>query len=42
MNSRVRELLSEITKLEDELRKTLSEQQSSIFFEINGKRIEFE
>jgi hypothetical protein len=42
MNNRVSELLSEITKLEDELRTALSEQQSSMFFEINGKRIEFQ
>lgn len=42
MNNRVSELLSEITKLEDELRTALSEQQSSMFFEINGKRVEFQ
>lgn len=42
MNDRVNELLSQITKLEDELRVALSEQPSSIFFEIKGKRIEFE
>lgn len=42
MNARIQELLDEITKLEDELRTTLSEQQSSMFFEINGKRIEFQ
>lgn len=42
MNDRVRELLDEITKLEDELRSALGEQQSNIFFQIKGKRIEFE
>ena len=42
MNERVNELLSQITKLEDELREALSEQPSSIFFQIKGKRIEFE
>lgn len=42
MNDRVNEILSQITKLEDELRETLSEQQSSIFFQIKDKRIEFE
>lgn len=42
MNDRIRELLDEITKLEDELRTALSEQQTSMFFQIKGKRIEFE
>ncbi len=42
MNNRVQELLMEITALEDELRTALSEQQTSIFFQIKGKRVEFE
>jgi len=42
MNDKIRELLDEITKLEDELRTALSEQQSGMFFQIKGKRIEFE
>ena len=42
MDDRIRELLDQITKLEDELRIALSEQPSSIFFQIKGKRIEFE
>ena len=42
MNDRIRELLDEITALEDELRTTLSQQQSSMFFQIKGKRVEFE
>ncbi len=42
MNDRIRELLSEINRLEDELRTTLNQQQSSILFQINGKKIEFE
>ncbi|MGB4813354.1 MAG: hypothetical protein WBP13_12855 [Methylophilaceae bacterium] len=42
MNDRVEQLLSQISTLEDELRTTLSEQQSSIYFQIKGKRIEFE
>lgn len=41
MNDRVNDLLNQITKLEDELRLALSEQPSSIFFQIKGKRIEF-
>ena len=42
MNDRIRELLDQITKLEDELRIALRAQPSTIFFQINGKRIEFE
>ena len=42
MDERIKELLNQITMLEDELRTTLSEQQSSIFFQIKGKRVEFE
>ena len=42
MSDRVSELLDQITKLEDELRTALSEQPSSIFFKIKGKRVEFE
>jgi len=35
-------LLNEITKLRDELRTALGKQQTSMFFQIKGKRIEFE
>lgn len=42
MNDRIRELLNEIDQLEDELRLALSQQQSSILFHINGKKVEFE
>jgi hypothetical protein len=42
MSNKVSELLTQITRLEDELRVALSEQPSSIFFQINGKRIKFE
>lgn len=42
MNNRISELLNEITKLEDELRTALGEQQTSMFFQIKGKRVEFE
>jgi hypothetical protein len=42
MNDRIRQLLAQITALEDELRVALSEQQSSVFFQIQGKRIKFE
>jgi hypothetical protein len=42
MNSRVQQLLDQITVLEDELRIALAEQNSTIHFQIQGKRIEFE
>ena len=42
MNERIRELLSQISVLEDELQTTLNEQQHRMFFQIKGKRIEFE
>lgn len=42
MNDRVQQLLNQITELEDELRNALNEQQSSIYFQIKGKRVEFE
>ena len=42
MNDRIRELLSEINRLEDELRTTLDQQQSNILFHMNGKKVEFE
>lgn len=42
MNHRIEELLKQITVLEDELRTAISEQQSSIHFQVKGRRIEFE
>ena len=42
MNDHVKNLLNQITALEDELRTALNEQQSTIFFQIKGKRVEFE
>jgi hypothetical protein len=42
MDSRIQQLLDQITALEDDLRVALSEQQSSMFFQIKGKRVEFE
>lgn len=42
MDMRIQQLLTQITALEDELRTALSEQQSSVFFQIKGKRVEFE
>ena len=42
MDNRIQQLLNQITVLEDELRTVLSQQQSSLFFQIKGKRVEFE
>jgi hypothetical protein len=42
MNEKIRTLLDQITALEDELRTSLHEQESSVLFQIKGKRIEFE
>lgn len=42
MNNNIQQLLDQITALEDELRTALREQPSSIFFQIKGKRVEFE
>lgn len=42
MNDRIQQLLDQMTALEDDLRAALSEQPSSIFFQIKGKRVEFE
>jgi hypothetical protein len=42
MNDRIHHLLAQITVLEDELRTAVHEQESRIFFQIKGKRIEFE
>lgn len=42
MNDQVRQLLARISELDDELRTALHAQESRMFFEIKGKRIEFE
>lgn len=42
MNGRIQQILSEISALEDDLRTALNEQQSTMFFQIKGKRVEFE
>ncbi len=42
MNDRIRSLLSQMRALEDEMAAALQEQQHKMFFEIRGKRIEFE
>lgn len=42
MNERISDLLAQIATLEDELRSTLHEQEERMFFELKGKRVEFE
>jgi len=42
MDTRIRDLLHQITALEDELRTALHERESRVHFTIRGKRIEFE
>lgn len=42
MNERIRELLGQITTLEDDLRAALHEQEERVAFQIKGKRVEFE
>jgi hypothetical protein len=42
MNERISNLLAQMAALEDELRSALHTQESSIFFQIKGKRVEFE
>ncbi len=42
MNDKIRQLLGQITVLEDELRTALHGQETRMFFQINGKRVEFE
>ncbi len=42
MNDKIRQLLDQMSALEDELRTALHEREEPIFFKIEGKRIEFE
>ncbi|MBC7499561.1 MAG: hypothetical protein H7315_03545 [Herminiimonas sp.] len=42
MNEKIRTILNDIIALEDELATTLREQQSKIFFEVDGKRAHFD
>jgi hypothetical protein len=42
MNDRIRNLLNQMTALEDEMRTALQDQETRMFFEIKGRRIEFE
>jgi len=42
MNERIRDLLAQISALEDELRTTLHEREQQAAYTIHGKRVEFE
>ncbi len=42
MNEKIRHILGQITALEDELRESLHEQEHTLFYQIKGKRVEFE
>jgi len=41
-NARIQQILEQISKLEEELHAAINEQQTSMFFQIKGKRIEFQ
>jgi hypothetical protein len=41
-NTRVQQILDQISTLEEELHAAINEQQTTMFFQIKGKRIEFE
>jgi hypothetical protein len=42
MNERITQLLAQMAALEDELRSAVHDQESRVFFSIQGKRVEFE
>ena len=42
MNDRIAQLLAQMTTLEEDLRTAVQEQESKMFFQIKGKRVEFE
>jgi len=42
LNPKIKELLGQITTLEDELRAALREQETQLFYQFKGKRVEFE
>lgn len=42
MNERINQILAQMAGLEDELRTALHEQETRMFFQIKGKRVEFE
>ena len=42
MNERISHILAQMAALEDELRSAVHDQESRMFFQIKGKRVEFE
>ena len=42
MNEKIHQLLDQISALEDDLLKAVQEQEASMLFKINGKKVEFE
>jgi hypothetical protein len=42
MNERISQILAQMAALEDDLRTAVQEQESKMFFQIKGKRVEFE
>lgn len=42
MNEKINRILGQMAELEDELRSAVQEQESRMFFQIKGKRVEFE
>ena len=42
MENRIRHLLAQISALEEDLRTALHEQETRLFYQIDGKRVEFE
>lgn len=42
LENRIRQLLTQITVLEDELRATLHQQETRMFYQFDGKRVKFE
>ena len=42
MNEKITQLMAKMAALEDDLRTAIQEQESKMFFEIKGKRVEFE
>jgi len=42
MTDRINQILGQMAALEEELRSVVHEQESRVFFQINGRRVEFE
>lgn len=42
MNEKIRQLLDQMSALENDLRQAVQEQEASVLFQIKGKRVEFE